>query len=110
MDGRGRTEFIGNTNLAENSDAPRGSLFWAIPRVWEDQNPNLVLESASVKMDMLVRMPSEPSKPMKTSWREQDLPQIPLLVNTKEVKPRTKLLALTDLKMWKLLHPNKEGN
>ena len=89
LDGRSKTKV----GLQGDGEGPQfGEIFWVIERTSKAKDANLVFEPTTAKMTLNMGIVGT-KKPLTDTWKEQDMPAIPLLINKQKVKKQTKLVA-----------------
>ena len=89
LDGRSKNKV----GLQGEGEGPQvGEIFWVIERTSKAKDANLVFEPATAKMTLNMAIAGT-KKPRTDTWKEQDMPHIPLLINKHKVRKQTKLVA-----------------
>ena len=95
IDGRGQGVLAASKTIDEEEH--RGCIFWAIKRVYDPtQEHNLILNMVTWDASMSFQLPG--GKKRKMEHHFEDLPQLPVITNPKEIKARTPLVLYQDLR------------
>ena len=90
LDGRGKSILAktGTIDAAEHT----GNLFWLVGKTIHKAESNMTLEPVSWEHHVTLTLPFKKKK-VNSDWASQDLPAIPVLVNTKTIKAHSKLMV-----------------
>ena len=88
------------------------NLFFAVTRTLDEAAANCELVLTSTTQTMKVHIPNGPGKKrdFEFAFKEADLPQIPIITNTKKLAVGTKLVVLDDKALGKLEKKMKEDD
>ena len=94
LDGRART-CIASKGLIDGAE-PTGSLFWLVHRTSDSTEANMTLEQTSFEMNCVLHVAKKQKHHW--DWESEDLPNIPIRMNRKTIKPHQRLAMFLESK------------
>ena len=102
LDGRTRTS-IAAQDLVDQIEH-KGSLFWLVLRSTDKALANMDFEPVTWEHKVTMNLPIKRQRRHTVEWEPKDLPSVPLLINKKASKARTRLVVFVPPKA----EPKKE--